>query len=134
MGADLRDDVDDRRRADVELALSDVPDPCMSAIGLNITLTELGVISGVQIDEGTVEVRLLPTSPGCLLLGVFQSEITRRLKELPWCTGVSFELSDHTLWGEERLGERARQLLMARRADQLRQLGVARSPASSSPS
>lgn len=105
------------RIAAVRRALDGIVDPCSAAAGEPLGLVDMGVVDEVAVEGGTVRVRLLPTSPGCLYTPVFQEEIERRLGALDWCgrVEVSFAPAD-AVWDEGRIAPAARERLQRRRA------------------
>jgi len=100
------------REREVLSALDEIRDPCSVSIGRPIGLVGMGIIDNVAIDEGAVRVAVLPTFPDCLFRGVFEEEIERKLKALPWCrsVSVSFRPPDET-WDESRMTPEALAIL-----------------------
>jgi metal-sulfur cluster biosynthetic enzyme len=81
-----------------------------------IGIDDMGIVEDVRITGDRVEVVLLPTSPHCLFLGLFEEEIEARVGALPWVDVVSVRLTDgEEIWSEERMARGARQRLARRR-------------------
>ena len=59
-------------------ALAEIPDPEIPVI----SLVELGVIRGVEIEDGRVRVDFTPTFLGCPAVEVMQTAMAERIREL----------------------------------------------------
>ena len=59
-------------------ALAEIPDPEIPVI----SLVELGVIRGVEIEDGRVRVDFTPTFLGCPAIEVMQTAMAERIREL----------------------------------------------------
>jgi len=59
-------------------------------IGINIV--DLGLVYGIDINEGDVTVRMTLTSPACPLGGVIQGQIHQTLAKLPWVKSPKVQL------------------------------------------
>jgi metal-sulfur cluster biosynthetic enzyme len=104
------------RRAAVWHAVNEITDPCSAAMAEPIGIADLGLVDQIRIEEGQVEVTLLPTSPHCLFLGLFEEEIEARVRELDWVRSVDVRLFEgETIWDESRLTPSARTRLARRR-------------------
>jgi ring-1,2-phenylacetyl-CoA epoxidase subunit PaaD len=106
------------RRAAVIRAANSISDPCGSARGIQIGLVDMGIVHGVEVSDGHVSVQLTPTFPGCLFIGLFEDELRTRLEAMPWCTGVTVELSQDGYWDETSMTPSGRRLLRQARPDQ----------------
>jgi metal-sulfur cluster biosynthetic enzyme len=115
--------LDLERTAEVWHTVNAIVDPCSSAMGAPIGLGDMGIVDSVDVTDGHVLVRLLPTSPGCLYTGIFDAEIQRRLRSFDWCTGVEVALGGgDEIWTEERMSAQGRARLEVRRRDVRRRL------------
>lgn len=102
--------------ADVRARINAIVDPCSTAMAEPIGIDDFGIVQHVRIDGGEVEVVLLPTSPHCLFLGLFEEEIEQRLRTLPGVTSVRVTLTDGAeVWDEQRIAPTARRRLQQRR-------------------
>jgi len=79
---------------------------------LPIAITDLGLIREVQIDGGSVRVRMVPTFSACPAIGVIQDDIRARLLALPGVSAVEVELSFAEPWTIARMSERGRAQLV----------------------
>jgi metal-sulfur cluster biosynthetic enzyme len=104
------------QRAEVAAALDAVVDPCSAAAGEPAGLLAMGIVHGVRIEGGRVEVTLLPTFAGCLFTGLFAEAVTRGLDDLPWCRQAIVETTAEELWTEARMSPELATRLARRRA------------------
>jgi metal-sulfur cluster biosynthetic enzyme len=105
------------RRAEVAQTLNGIVDPCSAAAGVPIGLVDMGIIDGISVTDRDVVIRMLPTFPACLFVGVFQAEITKRISSISWCADVVVELApSDPPWEEDRMSADARARLAHARA------------------
>ncbi len=86
-------------------ALAEIPDPEIPVI----SLVELGVIRGVEVEDGRVRVDFTPTFLGCPAVEVMQTAMAERIREL----GVEPEvrvLADDS-WSTDRITPAGREKL-----------------------
>jgi ring-1,2-phenylacetyl-CoA epoxidase subunit PaaD len=96
-------------QADEILAvLSEIEDP-----ELPVTLTDLGLIQGIEIDGANVRVRMVPTFTACPAIEVMRETIRAKLLQMPGVDQVTVELTFAEPWTMARLTERGRQRLHA---------------------
>ncbi len=88
-------------------ALGTVNDP-----ELPISVTDLGLIDGVQVVGRQVRVQMIPTYSACPAIAVMRQDIRTTLLNLPGIDEVSVELSFSEPWTTARLTERGRQRLV----------------------
>ncbi len=74
---------------DVHEALREVLDP-----EYPVSVVDLGLIRGVEVDGATVRVRLTYTSMGCPCMEMIQDDVRERLLRLPGVEHVEI----HTVW------------------------------------
>jgi metal-sulfur cluster biosynthetic enzyme len=65
---------------------------------LGISIVDLGLIYGIDINEGNVVVKLTLTSPACPLGAVIQGQAHTAVKKLPWVKEVKIELVWSPRW------------------------------------
>jgi ring-1,2-phenylacetyl-CoA epoxidase subunit PaaD len=92
---------------DVWAALAEIPDPEIPAI----SLVDLGVIQGVQIDGRHVRIAFTPTFMGCPALERMQDEMARAVEELGGEPEVDVVLDDS--WSSDRITPEGREKLRA---------------------
>ena len=97
----------DPREARVWSELATMADPEIPAI----SLVDLGVIGSVTVDEGRIEVELLPTFVGCPAIGVMQEQITERIGALGVADEVAVRVSFDPPWTSERITAEGRERL-----------------------
>jgi metal-sulfur cluster biosynthetic enzyme len=112
--------------ARVRACLHQVKDPCSVATGHPLHLEEMGLVKTVEVDAaaGRVSVDLRLTSPTCVMVGFFVTEIERLVKEaLPEITEVAVSFDHGFDWTPEMMSDevrRARAERFAAGADRLR--------------
>ncbi|HKX47083.1 MAG TPA: 1,2-phenylacetyl-CoA epoxidase subunit PaaD [Gaiellaceae bacterium] len=88
-------------------ALAEIPDPEIPVI----SLVELGVVKGVEVEDGTVRVDFTPTFMGCPALEVMQRAMEVKISDLGATPEVTVRLDDSwstddiTAEGREKLRE-----------------------------
>jgi metal-sulfur cluster biosynthetic enzyme len=103
-------------RLEAEQALDSIVDPCSAAAGTSLGLCQMGIAELVDVTAASVRVRLVPTTPTCLFVGIFEEEIRVRLRALDWCDEVTIELAPgDVVWDESRMSPAGRARLHARR-------------------
>jgi metal-sulfur cluster biosynthetic enzyme len=97
-------------------AVNQIIDPCSKTIGVPAGLGDMGLIDQILLDGSTVRISLLPTTPGCILLGALEEEMKKSVGALAWCDHVEIELARSViLWDETRLAPHVRSRLEQRR-------------------
>ncbi|MCE3287972.1 MAG: phenylacetate-CoA oxygenase, PaaJ subunit [Gaiellaceae bacterium] len=88
-------------------ALAEIPDPEIPVI----SLVELGVVKGVEVEDGTVRVDFTPTFMGCPALEVMQRAMEAKIADLGGTPEITVRLDDSwstddiTAEGREKLRE-----------------------------
>jgi metal-sulfur cluster biosynthetic enzyme len=90
-------------KEEIKNKLKEVVDP---EIGVNIV--DLGLIYGVKIDGGNVNILMTLTTPGCPLAAMFNQEVARKVKELEGVKKVTVELTFDPPWTPEKMSKEAR--------------------------
>ena len=93
--------------AEVWAALAEIPDPEIPVI----SLVDLGVVRGVEVDGGHVRVEFTPTFLGCPALEVMRDEMAAKLRELGAEPEVAV-ISDDS-WSTDRITPEGRKKLRA---------------------
>ena len=88
---------------DVEEALSNVIDP-----ELGLDFVELGLIYGIEIDEGNVHVTFSLTTPACPIGPQVTEQIDEFVSELDGVTSVESSMVFTPPWSPERMSEDAK--------------------------
>jgi metal-sulfur cluster biosynthetic enzyme len=84
--------------------LSGVYDP-----EIPIDIVNLGLIYGVEIEDGNVHVRMTMTAPGCPSSAEIAAEAKILIEELPGVRSASIEIVWDPPWDPSRMSEDARQ-------------------------
>jgi metal-sulfur cluster biosynthetic enzyme len=88
---------------DVQEALTNVIDP-----ELGLDFVELGLIYGIEIEEGEVFVSFTLTSPGCPIGPQVAEQMDEFVSELDGVTGVHPTMTFTPAWTPERMSEEAK--------------------------
>jgi ring-1,2-phenylacetyl-CoA epoxidase subunit PaaD len=86
-------------------ALAEIPDPEIPVI----SLIELGVIRGVEVEDGRVRVDFTPTFLGCPAVEVMQAAMAERIRELGAEPEVCVVTDDS--WSTDRITPEGREKL-----------------------
>lgn len=90
----------------VKLALRKVKDP-----ELNLNVVDLGLIYGVTVEEGNVEVAMTLTSPGCPSGPQIMGDVEKAIRGLPGVGEVNVNLVWSPFWSPDRIEPRVRAYL-----------------------
>ncbi len=86
--------------------LKEVLDP---EVGINVV--DLGLIYGVEVAKGTVNVRMTFTTPACPLLGYLVNSVESKVKELKDVKEVKVQFVWEPRWTPERMSAEAKKQL-----------------------
>jgi metal-sulfur cluster biosynthetic enzyme len=104
-------------------ALGTVKDPCMGAAGLDLSIVDLGLVYGVEVDEGgAVNVEMTFTEIGCVFTHVIGSGVYDAVGALPGVERVELTPRWLPLWTEERLNAKASKALAGNRGAMLQKM------------
>lgn len=101
----------DDPEAAVWACLQEVLDP-----EIPISLVELGLVYGVDVREGVVDVRLTFTATACPCMEFIREDVTDRLEQETWVDEVRIEEVWDPPWTTDRISDEGRK--------KLRRLGV----------
>jgi metal-sulfur cluster biosynthetic enzyme len=98
--------------------LEEVLDPCSCNTASPVSIVELGLVEEIQVEDRSVSIRLLPTSPMCLYMGQIMRDAEREVQKIDAIDDVDIEIINATekMWRPERLSD---DLKKARDAGQL---------------
>jgi metal-sulfur cluster biosynthetic enzyme len=98
--------------------LGSIPDPCSIATGVPISLVEMGIVTGVEVEGRTAIVSLQLTSPICMQVPTISAAVEEGIRKLDGLDGVELRIGSSEVWTPERMSPAARQRLgEARRWD-----------------
>ena len=83
----------------VMVALQNVLDP-----ELGMSVIDLGLIYGVEVDDGHVRVTMTLTAPGCPIHDSMTEWVRRAVKEIPGITEVEVDITFDPPWTPDRIG------------------------------
>jgi len=81
-------------------ALKEVNDP-----ELPISLVDMGMIYGVEVDGGDVNIRMTMTATGCPAIDFIKEDVMEKLNELEGIGSVNIEVVWSPAWTKEMLTE-----------------------------
>jgi ring-1,2-phenylacetyl-CoA epoxidase subunit PaaD len=88
-------------------ALAEIPDPEIPVI----SIVDLGVVKGVELEDGSVRVDFTPTFMGCPALEVMQRAMEAKIEELGARPNVTVRLDDS--WSTDDITAEGREKLRA---------------------
>ena len=103
-------------------ALDTVKDPCMGAAGLDLSIVDLGLIYGVEVDDGAVNVEMTFTEIGCVFTHVIGSGVYDAVGTLPGVESVELTPRWLPLWTEDRVNAKASKALSGNRSAMLQKM------------
>jgi metal-sulfur cluster biosynthetic enzyme len=115
-------------RAAILEAINSVQDPCSLAQAIPIGLSDMGLVTGVELSEpaadGRRDVRLTlrVTAPGCFYMPFMDSSIRAALGELADVGEVSTRWDPDADWSPSEIAPSARMRIERSRADRRRTL------------
>jgi ring-1,2-phenylacetyl-CoA epoxidase subunit PaaD len=84
---------------------------------LPIAITDLGLVRDVQVADGRIAVRLVPTWTGCPALDVIRTRVREALEALPGVREAAVEYTYDDPWTMSRVTPRGRERLAAHGLD-----------------
>ena len=103
-------------------ALDTVKDPCMGAAGLDLSIVDLGLVYGVEVEDGAVNVEITFTEIGCVFTHVIGSGVYDAVGALPGVESVELTPRWLPLWTEDRVNAKAARALSGNRGDMLQKM------------
>jgi len=79
-------------------ALKEVNDP-----ELPISLVDMGMIYGVEVEDGNVNIIMTFTASGCPAVDMIKEDITEKLEEIDGVKSINIEVVWSPPWTKERL-------------------------------
>lgn len=87
--------------------LDEVLDPCSTFTERPQSIVDLGLVDGVDIDDGNVTVDLLPTNQLCMYIPHMTEEIEHRVGDMPAVDSVAVEIVADEVWTKDRMTDEA---------------------------
>jgi len=76
-----------------------------------VNIVDLGLVYGVAVENGTVNVQMTLTAPGCTMGSMIAAEIEEKLLGLPDCDRANVEIVWEPPWTPHQMSEAARKQL-----------------------
>jgi metal-sulfur cluster biosynthetic enzyme len=87
--------------AEVQAVVNTVQDPCSVSWGIPLTITEMGLVREIQVQDRIVHLKLLLTEPTCIFFFDIGTDLkTKLINALGQCE-VDIELLSNQLWSED---------------------------------
>ena len=99
----------------VRTALDAVVDPCSVAAGAPLSLADMGLLRGVEVDGDAVRVAIAVTGPGCTFLGLLLGAARDAVAAVPGVREVDVRLDTTAVWDPSWLAPSAASALDSRR-------------------
>ena len=80
-----------------------IPEPCSIAMGSEVNLVQMGLVDGIEIDEGDVTVTLCLTDASCIHFRAMQRFIADGVLALPGVSKVSVLQTADKIWTADRM-------------------------------
>ncbi|NKI94201.1 metal-sulfur cluster assembly factor [Rhizobacter sp. SG703] len=94
-------------RKPLQAALARVVDP-----ELALSITDLGLVYGLHVDDAGARVRMTMTSPACPVIDLIVEDVENELdRVLPAGCAIAVEVCWEPAWTPDRMSERARRFL-----------------------
>ena len=103
-------------------ALDTVKDPCMGAAGLDLSIVDLGLVYGVEVTDGAVNIEITFTEIGCIFTHVIGTQVYDAVGALPGVEHVQLTPRWLPIWTEDRLNEKASKALSGNRSAMLQKM------------
>ena len=87
-------------------ALNDVMDP-----ELGISITDLGLVYGIDLDEGRVTIEMTTTNPLCPLASYLERQIEDRLAPIAGIDAIAVRVTHSPRWTPAMMNDAARNQL-----------------------
>jgi metal-sulfur cluster biosynthetic enzyme len=94
----------------------------MGAAGLDLSIVDLGLIYGVEVADGLVNIEITFTEIGCIFTHVISSEVYDAVETLAGVESVELTPRWLPIWTEERLNEKASKALSGNRNAMLQKM------------
>jgi metal-sulfur cluster biosynthetic enzyme len=101
----------------IRSCLHRIKDPCSVATGHPLHLEEMGLVKSIEVDseDGHVLVDLRLTSPSCVMVGYFVTEIQKLVREaIPDIADVEVRFDQGFEWTPEMMSAEVRRARAAR--------------------
>lgn len=95
--------------ADCWKRLQEVKDPEIPSV----SIVELGMVYQIEVAQGRVQVKIIPTFVGCPALELIREQVTRKLSYQPGVSAVEVTFIFDPPWTSERITPMGRQKLNA---------------------
>ena len=92
---------------DIRTILKEVKDPEIPTI----SIVDLGIVTGIELNNKDVHITLTPTFAGCPALKLMETMVSNRLKKVEGLGAISVETSFETTWTTDLISEEGRKAI-----------------------
>lgn len=92
----------------VRAELEEVLDPCSTFTDNPVSIVDLGLVDELDVEDGAVSVRLLPTNQMCMYMMNMSDEIQERVGDLEGVESVEVTQETAKIWTPVRMSDEAR--------------------------
>ncbi len=78
---------------------------------LGVSIVDLGLVYGVDVEKGEARVRMTFTTPACPLLGYIVNDVESKVRELKGISSVQVQFVWEPRWTPERMSPAAKKQL-----------------------
>jgi len=76
-----------------------------------VNIVDLGLVYGVNVDKGNVNIKMTLTSPNCPLQSLLMDDVKEKVSKIRGVKKVKIELVFDPLWSPERMSKSAKKKL-----------------------
>lgn len=85
--------------------LAEVLDPCSCMTDNPVNIVELGLVEDIKIEDGSVSIQLLPTTPMCMYMTQIMDEAEAEVRKLDGVEEVEITQNVEDMWRPERMDD-----------------------------
>lgn len=89
--------------------LDEIIDPCSAANGTHLSVVDMGLIEGIDIQNQKVVIKMLLTSPMCTQIPYFIEEVRNNIGTLEEVDNVRLKTDQGFQWHEGLMNDKARE-------------------------
>ncbi|MET0233352.1 MAG: iron-sulfur cluster assembly protein [Kibdelosporangium sp.] len=102
-------------QAEVVAALGQVPDPCASAAGLDLSIMDIGLVYDVTVAADGIDITITFTELGCQFTHRVVTDVIDAVRALDWTGELRVRPCWSPPWSPDRLSARAAEALASTR-------------------
>ncbi|MED4081298.1 phenylacetate-CoA oxygenase subunit PaaJ [Halalkalibacterium halodurans] len=99
--------MEQQRREEIIATLKTVDDPELPSV----SVFDLGMVHSVDVEQGLVTVKMIPTFIGCPALDMIKKDVKRAVEVLPWVEVCEVSFSMQEIWSTAAITEEGKTCL-----------------------